>query len=392
MTFRFRLSATVRPAAALNGVALALAVLAAMPTATQAATYPITAGQRSTAQQVASKGVPLSELAANAPDSYTVKRGDTLWAISGMFLKSPWRWPELWGMNLEEIHNPHLIYPGQLLVLEKIDGLARLKLGNVVGGTETVKLSPSIRSESSETGAIASIPMNLIAPFLTDSMIFDSNQMASAPRIVATQENRVLLGRGDKAYVSGQLGNTRNWEVFRPAKPIVDPDTKEVLGYEARYVGSAEHTQDGEVRPGAKSTVEVPSTFVMTSTKLDASTGDRLLPSAVNDFAPFVPHPPATQVNGAVASLFGDALSAGVNQIVAINRGSRDGLERGNVLALWHQGALTHDKSVDRGGLIKLPDERIGLLFVFRVFNRVSYGLILEGNDPVVPGDRVTSP
>ena len=180
MTFRFRRSAIAQPAAALNCAALALAVLAAAPSVTQA--FPITPAERSTAQQVASKGVPLSELAANAPDSYTVKRGDTLWHISGMFLKSPWRWPELWGMNLEQIHNPHLIYPGQLLVLEKIDGMARLKLGSTVGGVgDTVKLSPSIRSESSESAAIASIPMNLISPFLTDAMIFDSNQMATAP-------------------------------------------------------------------------------------------------------------------------------------------------------------------------------------------------------------------
>ncbi len=392
MTFRFRLSAQARPTAALNSAVLALAVLAAAPPTTQAATYPITSGERSTAQQVASKGVPLSELVPNAPDTYTVKKGDTLWAISGMFLKGPWRWPELWGMNLEQIHNPHLIYPGQLLVLEKIDGLARLKLGSVVGGTDTIKLSPSIRSESSESGAIASIPMNLIGPFLTDSMIFTANDLATAPRIVATQENRVLLGRGDKAYVSGQLGNTRNWQVFRPAKPIVDPDTKQVLGYEARYVGSAEHIQDGEVRPGAKTNIEVPSTFLMTSTKLDASLGDRLMPATVSDFAPFVPHPPQGPMNGAIASLFGDALSGGTNQIVALNRGSKDGLERGNVLALWHEGAVTHDKSVERGGLIKLPDERIGLMFVFRVFDHVSYALILDGTQPVLPGDRFSAP
>jgi hypothetical protein len=309
-----------------------------------------------------------------------------------MFLKGPWRWPELWGMNLEQIHNPHLIYPGQLLVLEKIDGMARLKLGSVIGGTDTIKLSPSIRSESSDVGAITTIPMNLIGPFLTDSMIFTANDLATAPRIVATQENRVALGRGDKAYVSGPIGNVRNWQVFRPAKPIVDPETKEVLGYEARYVGSAEHLQDGETRPGAKTGLDVPSTFVMTSAKIDASTGDRLLPAAVNDFAPFMPHAPRNQINGAVASLFGDALSGGTDQIVLLNRGSREGLERGNVLALWHEGPVTHDKSVEHGGLIKLPDERIGLLFVFRVFDRVSYALILEGTEPVLPGDRFSTP
>ena len=394
MTFSFRRSVNAQPATTLNCAVLALAVLAAAPSLTQAATYPITSDQRNTAQQVASKGVPLSELAANAPDTYTVKRGDTLWHISGMFLKSPWRWPELWGMNLEQIHNPHLIYPGQLLVLEKIDGMARLKLGSTVGGVgDTVKLSPSIRSESSENGAIGSIPMNLIAPFLTDAMIFDANQLATAPRIVASQEGHVMMGRGDTAYVSGDLGNTRNWQVFRAPKALVDPDTREVLGYEAHYVGSAERKQDGEIRPGAETGgLMVPSSFTITSNREDANVGDRLAPSQVRDFAPFVPHPPTGPMNGKVVSLYGDALSAGTNQIVSLNRGAKDGLERGNVLALWHEGAVTHDKSVERGQLMKLPDERIGLLFVFRVFDRMAYGLVLETTQPTLPGDRFTAP
>ena len=392
MTFRFRRSAIAQPAAALNCAALALAVLAAAPSVTQA--FPITPAERSTAQQVASKGVPLSELAENAPDTYTVKRGDTLWHISGMFLKSPWRWPELWGMNLEQIHNPHLIYPGQLLVLEKIDGMARLKLGSTVGGVgDTVKLSPSIRSESAESAAIASIPMNLISPFLTDAVIFDSNQMATAPRIVAVQEDRMLLNRGDSAYVMGDLGNTRSWQVFREPKALIDPDTKEVLGYEARYVGAADRKQDGESRPGAQATgLDVPATFTVTSNKEDVAIGDRLAPSTVRDFAPFVPHPPANPLNGKVVSLYGDAMSAGSNQIVSLNRGARDGLERGTVLALWHEGAVRRDKSVAKGAAIKLPDERIGTVFVFRVFDRMAYGLVLVTTLPTLPGDRITQP
>ena len=262
MTFRFR-SAITQPAAALNFAVLAVAVLAATPSVTQA--YPITPQQRETANQVAAKGVPLSELAENAPDTYTVKRGDTLWHISGMFLKSPWRWPELWGMNLDQIHNPHLIYPGQLLVLEKIDGMARLKIGNTVGGAgDTVKLSPSIRSESSESAAISSIPMNLIGPFLTDAMIFDENELAKAPRIVAGEEGHLMLGRGNTAYVLGDLGNTRSWQIFREPKPLVDPDTKQMLGYEARFVGSADRKQDGESRPGAN-TVPLASPGAMRS-------------------------------------------------------------------------------------------------------------------------------
>jgi len=392
MTFRFRRSVMAQPAAALNCAVLALAVLAGAPSVTQA--FPITPAERDTAQQVAAKGVPLSELTENAPDTYTVKRGDTLWHISGMFLKSPWRWPELWGMNLEQIHNPHLIYPGQLLVLEKIDGMARLKLGATVGGVgDTVKLSPSIRSESSESAAIAAIPMNLIAPFLTDALIFDANQMAQAPRIVGVQEDRMLLGRGDNAYVLGDLGNTRNWQIFREPKPLVDPDTKQVLGYEARYVGSAERKQDGESRPGAETGgLSVPATFTVTSNKEDVAIGDRLAPATVRDFAPFVPHPPAKPVSGKIVSLYGDAMSAGSNQIVSLNRGARDGLERGTVLALWHEGAVTHDKSVENGKLIKLPDERIGTVFVFRVFDHMAYGLVLDTTAPTLPGDRVTQP
>jgi hypothetical protein len=392
MTFRFRRSVNAQPAAALNCAVLALAVLAAAPSVTQA--FPITPEQRSTAQQVASRGVPLSELAENAPDTYTVKRGDTLWHISGMFLKSPWRWPELWGMNLEQIRNPHLIYPGQLLVLEKIDGMARLKLGTTVGSVSgTEKLSPSIRSESSESAAIASIPMNLIAPFLTDAMIFDSNQLASAPRIVAVQETRMLLQRGDTAFVSGDLGNTRSWQIFREPKPLVDPDTKQILGYEARYVGSADRKQDGEARPGADGGgLSVPSTFTITSNKEEVAVGDRLAPATVRDFAPFVPHSPAVPVNGKVVSLYGDAMSAGSNQIVSLNRGARDGLERGTVLALWHEGAVRLDKTVEHGKPIKLPDQRIGVVFVFRVFDRMAYGLVLETTDPTLPGDRVTQP
>jgi hypothetical protein len=238
MSFRFGQRPGVKPAR-LSYTALALALMAApflAPVAASAAEWPVTPGQRSTAEQVAQAGVPLSELAPNAPDSYTVKRGDTLWAISKVFLKSPWRWPELWGMNLAEIRNPHLIYPGQLLVLEKIDGRARLKLGTAVGGTDVVKLSPSIRGEPIESGAIAAIPMNLIAPFLNDAVVFETDQLAAAPRIVATQEGHVLLGRGDLAYVKGDASAARDWQVFRNPHPLVDPDTHEILGYEARFV------------------------------------------------------------------------------------------------------------------------------------------------------------
>src|SRR5690349_4365665 len=182
-------------------VALSLGWLGLGSMAAQAATWPVTPGQRATAQQVAQAGVPLSELVPNAPDSHTVKPGDTLWDISKLFLKSPWRWPELWGMNLDQIRNPHLIYPGQVLVLEKIDGKARLRLATGASGvpTNTVRLSPRVRSELLDNGAIAAIPLNLIGPFLTEAVVFDGNALDTAPRIVATQEGRVMLSRGETA-------------------------------------------------------------------------------------------------------------------------------------------------------------------------------------------------
>lgn len=373
--------------------AVAATLLAGFVAPAGATQYPVTPQQKSTAQQVAAAGVPLSELAPDAPDSYTVKRGDTLWAISKMYLRSPWRWPELWGMNLEQIHNPHLIYPGQMLVLDKSDGRARLKLANQVGGTDTVKLSPSVRAESSESGAIASIPMNVIGPFLNDALVFENQDLNAAPRVVATQEGRVLLSRGDLAYVLGDTSSSRDWQLFRSPKPLVDPITHEVLGYEARYSGSAERLRDGETRPGAGAPgVQTPTTFRITGVRDEVTVGDRLVPAVVRDFDPFVPHAPTGPMDGVVVSLYGDAMSAGTNQIVAINKGKREGLERGHILALWSAGSVVKDPTDAKHALVKIPDERHGLLFVFRVFDRVSYALIVQSEVPVKPGDRFSAP
>ena len=357
---------------------------------------PVTPAQRASAQQVAQTGVPLSALADDAPASHTVQRGDTLWAISTLFLKSPWRWPELWGMNLREIANPHLIYPGQVLVLVKDGNSARLRLAQAAGTatgqppTNTVKLSPRVRSQLLDNGAIASIPLHLIGPFLNEAMVFDQNELANAPRIVATQEGRVMVSRGETAYVRGDLQGARSFTLFREAKPLLDPATKEVLGYEASFVGTADFVRaEGTA---ASNGLPVPATFVMTSTRQEAGVGDRLAPVPQRDFTAYVPHPPAGPMNGQVVSVYGEALNAGQNQIVALNRGVRDGIERGHVLALWRAGAPATDTTGARAQPIQLPDERSGLLFVFRVFDRVSYALILSALDPVRAGDRITQP
>ena len=383
--------------AALQGLAATGLALAVWANPARAQSNPsnltVTPQQRATAQQVAQAGVPLSELAPNAPDAHTVQRGDTLWGISSLFLKSPWRWPELWGMNLDQIRNPHLIYPGQMLVLEKVDGRARLRMGQAGSGlpVNTVKLSPRVRSDLLDNGAIASIPLNLIGPFLTEAVVFDTNELAAAPRIVATQEGRVMASRGETAYVRGDLGGARDFRLFRELKPLLDPVSKEVLGYEGRYVGTAERVRDGaETRTDGMAVV--PATFTVTDAKIEAIVGDRLSPVPQQDLVAYVPRAPDAPVDGRIVSIYGDGLRAGQNQVVALNRGKRDGMERGHVLALWRAGANAVDTTDAQRTPMRLPDERHGLLFVFRVFDRVSYALIFSVRDPVRAGDRFTQP
>jgi hypothetical protein len=297
-------------------------------------------------------------------------------------------------MNLDQIRNPHLIFPGQVLVLVKSGGRARLQLAQGAGEpTNTVKLSPRVRSELLDNGAIASIPLHLIAPFLNEAVVFETDELAAAPRIVGTQEGRVLLSRGEIAYVRGETGGVRDFRIFREPRPLFDPVTREVLGYEAQYVGTAEYLRPGEVRSGAEGKpVIVPASFRVGAIRLEAGIGDRLSPTPQRDLTAFAPRAPVKAVDGRVVSIYGEALTAGQNQIVAINRGARDGLERGHVLALWRAGEQALDRTDPARPLMQLPDERHGLLFVFRVFERVSYALIVSVQEPVRPGDRFTQP
>lgn len=363
----------------------------------QTSKLPVTSEQRRVADQVASAGVPLSELAPNAPDQHVVKSGDTLWDISALFLKSPWRWPELWGMNRDQIRNPHLIYPGQVLMLVKVDGRARLQFARDAGGSGAgngvVKLRPQMRISAVDSSPIPTIPLHLIQPFLTDAIVFDTDALATAPRIVAAQEGHVVLGQGDLAYARGDFGNGTDFRIFRTARPLFDPTTKEVLGYEAPYVGTAELTRTGENRTGPDGKVDiVPATMTIRQVKQEVGLGDRLAPAPARNLERYVPHAPDKAMAGQIAAVYGDSIIAGQNQIVALNRGKRDGVERGHVFALWRDGARVMDKTQDRAEAIKLPDERHGILFVFEVYERVSYALIITVKEPVKPGDRFTQP
>ncbi len=399
---------TRRHTARRAGLLPAWLLLAALAAPAAAQNFPVTPAQRGTAEQVAAAGVPLAELAPDAPDAYTVKRGDTLWGISGMFLARPWRWPELWGMNLQDIRNPHLIYPGQQLVLERRDGRATLRVRQAAADwpTETVRLSPRVRIEPLSDSAVPAVQTHLIEAFLSEPVIVEEAALLQAPRIVASPETRVLITRGDRAYVRGptqaplqRTAGATEYRVFRNARAIKDPVTRAVLGYEAPYLGKAslvrgETVQAVRTSSGGQEQVPVPATIDIVSAREEMRVGDRLLPEPPRVFTSYVPHAPAAGLAGTIVSIYGEAVAiAGQSQVVLINKGTADGVESGHVFAILKAG----DRRVDRSQPgerteIKLPDERNGLLMVFRPFEKLSYALILEISDTVQVGDRIASP
>ena len=387
---------------------LAGAVLVALPA--QAQNYPISSEQRATAQQVSERGIPLAELAPNAPDTYTVKRGDTLWGISGMYLKRPWRWPELWGMNLSEIRNPHLIFPGQTLYLDKNGGYARLRTtppGASASEPSTVRVSPRTRTETLADIALPTLKPHLIEPFLVEPLVVDAQVLQRAPRIIATTEDRVLMASGDRAYVRGdpsdpvraEAGEPRFYRVFRDAVALKDPVTGEILGYEAQYLGKAELVRgetfeeipDGR---GGRTAEYIPATVDLSSTKEEIRAGDRILPAPARAFISYVPRAPEREVEARVVSIYGSfsAAYAAQNQVVAINVGTEDGIEPGHVLSLLTRGERIKDLTDSAKAVVKLPSENNGTAMVFRTFDRVSYALLLEINTGVRVGDRLINP
>lgn len=380
------------------------ATLLAALTSVHAQSYPVTATQRSTAQQVAQQGIPENELASNAPAQYTVKRGDTLWGISGMYLRQPWRWPDLWGMNLSSIANPHLIYPGQMLYLVRSNGYARLSTTAPNGDSEVVRLSPQTRESSLNDLALPTLPPHLIEPFLAEPLVVDRMTLAQAPRIIATQDKRVLMANGDRAYVrnsGGALittgkGQPASYRIFRDATPLKDPVTGEILGYEAKYLGSATVARSEtllESAPG-QPVQTTPGTVDIIRSKNEIRAGDRLLPSPEQQYLSYVPHAPRQAVDAAVVSIYGDSVgyNAAQNQVIAINKGARDGMDVGTVLELVNKGNVIVDKTSPSRDRVKLPDEANGYAMVFKVFDRVSYALITTAQRGVNVGDGLQSP
>ena len=360
-------------------------------------------------------------LQKNHPDRHIVVKGDTLWGISAKFLKDPWQWPKVWKMNRAEIKNPHLIYPGDVVALDNSSGTPQLRLMH-----ETVTLQPGAVEEPLAKEAIQTIAPSVIGPFLSQPLLIENGQLDSAPRIVSAQENRLVLSPGTRVYINNiKDGSNAHWNVYRPGEQLTDPDTKEVLGTEAIYLGDVNIARFG-----------APATGDIVRAKEEIFTKDRLVVSADEFKSSFVPHAPETQIKGRIMRIYGGVAEAGPNTVVSINRGKKDGLEEGHVLAINRYGRVIKDpeyKAPDSNkvvpedkklkelnldvytgsdgkkvvnlkkeplqtqvqlepGQLKLPDERIGLLMIFRTFDRISYGLIMSASDAVYTLDAVQTP
>ncbi len=317
----------------------------------------------------------------DAPDRYVVVPGDTLWGIAQRYTDSPWRWPELWDMNKDQIRNPHLIYPGNVIVIDR--ARARLALA------DTVKMSPRVRAESTAKQEIPSIPPSVIEPFLTRPLVVEPDGLQNAATIVGTETNRVVLGAGNRAYVRGMGGSReQDWFVYRQGGPLVDPETNTTLGFEAVYLGTARVLLGGD-----------PATVELTTATREISAGDKLVPAGRPQMVNYAPRAPGAPMKGRVISLYGGISrtgEAGPQNVIAVSLGKASGLEVGHVLALYSQGETVLDvsqpKHVARDNMITLPNERYGVAFVFRVFEQVSYALVMHVTRPVRTLDVVQNP
>ncbi|MBI1906049.1 MAG: LysM peptidoglycan-binding domain-containing protein [Rhodocyclales bacterium] len=318
------------------------------------------------------------EVADDAPDSYTVVRGDTLWDISARFLKQPWRWPEVWRLNREQISNPHLIYPGQVIMLDRSGPW--LTIGKRIGGDQ--RLSPQIYTEEVDR-AIATIPMRDIEPFLIRPLFSDDSELFEAGTVVATEVGRVIMGVGDAIFAKDVAPEHEIWQIFRPSEPLLDPVTQEVLGYEASHRGSARLTEAGD-----------PATLKILTAVEEITAGDRLLPSERPRLFAYIPHAPDIRIDGRVAGIYRGVLETGRHHVVAINIGERDGIEDGHVLALFRSRGQAEykDEKTDTREVFELPEQRYGLALVFRVFDRVAYALVMDTDGPVKIGDSLRTP
>jgi hypothetical protein len=341
----------------------------------------------------------------NAPTRHVVVKGDTLWDISEKFLKDPWKWPEVWGFNKEQIKNPHWIYPGDVVLLTMDGGKPHLSLQNRQF-SETVKLSPSIRGEPiiiKEAG-IPAIPVSAIAPLLSKGGVGDPSDLAKAPMILGSSDARVMFGPGDRVYASKAEGDTVDWRVVRLGQALHNPDDpKDVLAYEMIHIAEARTETPGD-----------PQVVRIVRTEQEVLERDRLVPAWKTEPPRYMPHAPEKPIQAKVVSALGGPIYAGTWMTLVLDKGTRDGMEDGHVLALFRAGRSVADPKCiraekiaflagggrgyaddckqDKNDKTTLPETRNGLAFVYRVFNKVSYALVMRGIEPVTVGDIARNP
>jgi len=320
------------------------------------------------------------QLKAGHPENYTVVKGDTLWDISGRFLSQPWKWPELWHVN-PQIKNPNLIYPGDTLSLTYVNGQPRLTL-NRGESRGTIKLSPQVRS-TPMAEAIPTIPLEVINAFLFNNRIVDSEaDFTGAPYVLAGGGESVVMGAGQKIYARGTFADQQpSYGIFRQGKTYTDPVSKEFLGINANVIGNADvlSSEDGI------------TTLGLTRSNEEVRIGDRFFPTeerAVN--STFMPREPASHVDGLIIDVPRGVTQIGLLDVVTINKGKRDGMAEGTVLAIMKTGETVRDRVT--GEQVKVPDERGGLLMVFRTYDKISYGLVLTASRDLSLMDKVTNP
>ncbi|KZX72592.1 peptidoglycan-binding protein [Oleiphilus sp. HI0009] len=319
------------------------------------------------------------EFTEDYPERYTVVKGDTLWDISERFLKSPWLWPEVWHAN-PQVANPHLIYPGDVIGLIYIDGQPRITTLKEGPNNGVKKLSPQVRSTPIET-AIPTIPLDAIASFLSTNRIVTAEELEAAPYILSGKEDHLITGAGDQVFARGDVKGENSVGVFRKSEQYVDPDSKEFLGLEAKSIATAEvDAVQGEV-----------ITLTVQRSSEELRIGDRVLPTddrVIN--STFTPSKPDGDIRGKMIAVESGVGNIGQYNVVVVNRGAREGIKEGNVLAVYKSGGIVRDPYTQER--IELPSERAGLMMIFRVFDKLSYGLILRANRPLKIMDEVRTP
>ena len=314
-------------------------------------------------------------LADGHPNEYVVKPGDTLWDIAGTFLKDPWFWPEIWYVN-PDIQNPHLIYPGDVLGLVYIDGKPRIM--NI--RASTYRMSPQARI-TPLTDAVASIPYETIASFLSSGVILEKDEADRLPYLLQTRGDHLIAAAGNEIYVRGMSEQTTDsrFNVVHVGDPLVDPDDNRLIGYQGHLIG------EGRLRRGGD-----PATVALTDTVQEAIPGDKLIPATVDVPLNFFPSAPSTSIEGRIISVVGGVTQIGQYMVVVLNRGTNNGLAVGDVLSVFQAGETVDDRF--GGGSVKLPDEKAGTIMVFKSYDRISYGLVMEATQAIHILDAVRNP